>query len=253
MVPYNKTLALVFLAVIVFSIPALAQDNDCYAAFGSDNIPYVDRDGTQLITQELYMDNRVCKVGGFQLRIYTEPFGALEPVGIDTVGSRISGWESVGTYTNREEGYLQIFALADLLYSGGHTPPADTGIGMVCKVIFQFGCAYNENIQVQVNIDSVLVADSTGYILFDNVGFNNSTIYIGDDVTPIDRGDANCDGRLIGSDVTYMVSYFRGLRTCPCSLCAGDANGDGRIIGSDVTYMVQYFAGNNPLPGPCTH
>lgn len=62
-------------------------------------------------------------------------------------------------------------------------------------------------------------------------------------------GDANGDGLLIGSDVTYLVGYFRGQNPVPDPQMAGDVNGDCLIIGSDVTYLVGYFRGNNPPPG----
>jgi hypothetical protein len=55
---------------------------------------------------------------------------------------------------------------------------------------------------------------------------------------------------VIGSDVTYLVNYFRGLPTSPpCPLppedfwCSADANGDCLVIGSDVTKLVNYFRG----------
>jgi hypothetical protein len=55
---------------------------------------------------------------------------------------------------------------------------------------------------------------------------------------------------VIGSDVTYLVSYFRGL-TQPCLLgdlfCSADANGDCLVIGSDVTKLVNYFRGLTEL------
>ena len=66
-------------------------------------------------------------------------------------------------------------------------------------------------------------------------------------------GDANMyNGQwppeVIGGDVTYLVSYFRGLPTnLPCYVggfwCSGDANGDCQVIGSDVTKLVSYFRG----------
>ncbi len=55
-----------------------------------------------------------------------------------------------------------------------------------------------------------------------------------------------------GSDVTYLVNYFRGLPlSVPCLygdfFCSADANGDCEVIGADVTYMVNYFLGRNAL------
>lgn len=54
---------------------------------------------------------------------------------------------------------------------------------------------------------------------------------------------------VIGSDVTYLVNYFRGRSTSqPCYLdgfwASADINGDCNIIGSDVTRLVSYLKGN---------
>ncbi|MCP4582270.1 MAG: carboxypeptidase regulatory-like domain-containing protein [candidate division Zixibacteria bacterium] len=77
---------------------------------------------------------------------------------------------------------------------------------------------------------------------FSMVRFNN-LLY-----TP---GDANMiNGQwpplVIGSDVTYLVGYFRAINTS-CLLdnfyCAADINGDCNVIGSDVTRFVGYFRG----------
>ncbi|MCP4584248.1 MAG: hypothetical protein GY839_21760 [candidate division Zixibacteria bacterium] len=66
-------------------------------------------------------------------------------------------------------------------------------------------------------------------------------------------GDANGDGIVLGSDVTYLIAFFRGINPPPDPLLAGDANGDCFVIGSDVTYLVSYFRGIVPTPvaGDC--
>ena len=66
-------------------------------------------------------------------------------------------------------------------------------------------------------------------------------------------GDANMVAgtwppAVIGSDVTFLVNYFRGAPTSlACFLdgfyAAADANGDCRVIGGDVTKLVSYFRG----------
>lgn len=67
-------------------------------------------------------------------------------------------------------------------------------------------------------------------------------------------GDANMYNgtwppTVIGSDVTYLVSYFRGLVTNPACLldgfyAAADVNASCTVIGSDVTRLVSYFRGS---------
>ena len=70
-------------------------------------------------------------------------------------------------------------------------------------------------------------------------------------------GDANMHNgswppAVIGSDVTYLVNYFRGVTTNPsCSLdgfyAAADVNGSCTVIGSDVTRLVNFFRGQGAI------
>lgn len=82
---------------------------------------------------------------------------------------------------------------------------------------------------------------------------SNATATIRVDPEAFVPGDANGDGHVLGSDVTYLVGYFRGLNPQPNPIYAGDANGDCRLIGSDVTYLVSYFRGigGPPIDGDC--
>ncbi|MCP4580551.1 MAG: fibronectin type III domain-containing protein [candidate division Zixibacteria bacterium] len=90
---------------------------------------------------------------------------------------------------------------------------------------------------------------------YDNCSdFSNSPlISIEDNYDVFLPGDANGDGNLLGSDVTYLVLYFRGVNPPPNPFFAGDANGDCLVIGSDVTRLVGYFRGNAlpPVDGDC--
>ena len=73
-------------------------------------------------------------------------------------------------------------------------------------------------------------------------------------------GDANMAIRdwppaVIGSDVTYLVNYFRGApSSVPCLIngfyAAADVTGDCHVIGSDVTRLVNFFRGVGELE-PC--
>ena len=70
-------------------------------------------------------------------------------------------------------------------------------------------------------------------------------------------GDANMYNgswppNVIGSDVTYLVNFFRGLPTNPaCNIdgnyMAADVNASCSIIGSDVTRLVNYFRGSGAI------
>lgn len=77
-----------------------------------------------------------------------------------------------------------------------------------------------------------------------------TVIITGEEFLP---GDANGDGFVRGSDVTYLVGYFKGTAPAPDPYLSGDANGDCTVNGSDVTYLVRYFKGfgQEPVRGEC--
>ncbi len=68
------------------------------------------------------------------------------------------------------------------------------------------------------------------------------------DLRILPAGDANSNGELRGSDVTFLVSFFKGTNFPPEPLLAADANGDCQVQGSDVTYLVRYFKGHGTAP-----
>jgi len=66
-------------------------------------------------------------------------------------------------------------------------------------------------------------------------------------------GDANNNGTVNGIDVTFLVSYLKGIGSPPDPFLAGDANGDCGVNGIDVTYLVTYLKGygSPPFRGDC--
>lgn len=65
-------------------------------------------------------------------------------------------------------------------------------------------------------------------------------------------GDANNSGDVNGLDVTYLVSYLKGIGPPPDPYLAADANGSCDVNGLDVIYLVNYFKGGNaPFMGQC--
>ncbi len=67
-------------------------------------------------------------------------------------------------------------------------------------------------------------------------------------------GDTNNNGETRGTDVTYLVAYFKGLVGPPDPpLLRADANGDCTVNAADITYLVRYFKGLGPAPiiGDC--
>jgi hypothetical protein len=221
---------------------------DCHFSLWPNNCA-IDRDASITFSIPVFLLND-CNIGGIQLEIITDPAVAILPIDIDFTGSRIEYWEFLMDTTSNDSITRRFVGVAN--WPGGpQTPPLDTGNGLLFNIIFGFGCNYLENSNVILTFNDVVITDSTGYIIYDDVSIGNSQISIGDDVSPYPRGDANCNGSLTGQDVTYLVNFFRGTQDCACSHCAGDANGDGLIIGGDVTYLVRFFSGFGPRPRDC--
>ncbi len=61
-------------------------------------------------------------------------------------------------------------------------------------------------------------------------------------------GDANGDGLVRGSDVLYLLAYFRGINPPPQPYYAGDANGDCSVAPADLTYLTNYLKGLGAVP-----
>jgi len=200
---------------------------------------------TAVISIPVYLLN-LCPVGGFNLIMRSSVSDILEPYGADTIGSRISTWEYFdGNPGVEHPGSLFVSGVANMP-GGPDTPPLEEGEGLLFNAIFALGCDYSTDTTVEIIIDEVFISDPDGNI--DSVEVYNTFVYIGED-TAI-RGDANCNRSRTGSDVTYLVSYFKGSVGCPCSLRAGDSNADGNVAGNDVTYLVRYFKGLGPPPPP---
>lgn len=235
------------LAIFIIT-PVYSQT--CAAAFLLEN-PYIERGAGDIIEMPVYLYNN-CSAGGLAVEFNITPGSIVQFVDVDFTDSPFGDWDYLNyTMPNGNSQRLRVVAIANV-DSTFHNPslPPSQGI-LLFTIRLTFACTYytDTTAQVYINVDSTSISDSSGYHVFDNVGYNGGTVYIGGDVAI--RGDCNCNGTLIGSDVTYLINYFRGTGGCPCSLCAGDANGDGSIIGSDVTYLVRFFTGIGNPPPPC--
>jgi len=231
---------------LVSALPKSAVSQDCDASIIIDYLS-TDRNGLDTLSLGVYMGN-ACDVGGIQFDVITNPPNVLRPIDADTTGSRVSYWELV-TVGHINFNRLRFLGFADFP-NQEETPPLPEGSGLICDILFEYGCNYLTNGSVSVMLDSVRIYDSTGYEQYPTL-ILNSTVDVGSDVTPILRGDANCDSHQVAGDISYLVQFFSGNVDCPCSFCAGDANGDGFIVGGDVTYLVNYYGGINPTPRPC--
>ncbi|NLI16293.1 MAG: hypothetical protein GX409_08425 [candidate division Zixibacteria bacterium] len=128
----------------------------------------------------------------------------------------------------------------------------DSGHGLIFNMIFRLPSDFDTdtivNFYLPLTIELLFVADSSGYT--NPTYYYNGSIMMTIDPTIVIRGDVNCNGERRGSDVTYLVGYFKGVSAGPCIVKAGDANNDGFVSGGDVTYLVRYFKGIGPEPPP---
>ena len=217
-----------------------------------------------------------CEIGGFNVVLTTSAPPFLAPLGGDTLGTRLNYHLDIDTiYPTPESMFIDttirlpweffeanpgevypnsLFAIGIANYPGPpETPPLDSGRGAIYYAKFIVPC----DVMLRDNevLDTIIQVMTVRAAVSDPVGFTNPTVYssIGNvhlrlDPTQLTRGDANCNGERRGSDVTYLVGYFKGQAVCPCLIKAGDANGDGFISGGDVTFLVRYFKGTGPAP-----
>lgn len=62
-------------------------------------------------------------------------------------------------------------------------------------------------------------------------------------------GDANCDGNVSVSDVSYLINYLFKGGPPPCPILqSGDVNCDGVVSISDVNYLINYLFKGGPPP-----
>ena len=69
------------------------------------------------------------------------------------------------------------------------------------------------------------------------------------------RGDANNDGTVNITDVTFISNYMSLGGTAPCNLDSADTNDDGLINVTDLVYLTNWLSLGGPLPpapGPFT-
>ncbi len=175
----------------------------------------------------------------------TDPPFIIKPVNVDRSSGRISNWEYFNfIFSDEDSTQVRIVAIPNM--PGGGNPPAlPPGDGLLFNITYEFSCDFALDTALTIRIETADFSDTSGYILYDT-DLNHGTITIGDD-TAI-RGDANCDGRLIGSDITYLVSYLDNMVGCTCSLRAGDANSDGDVNIADIVYLKRYFNAEGPPP-----
>lgn len=173
--------------------------------------------------------------------------GSVVEAGIDAVSVQIIDCQALpsgsisGMVTNSDEPIMDVFVEAegtgffDSTDAGGNYNLTGLPPG-IYNINFQHPSYQETTISdVAVSSDSITILNVSMNLLF------SSYEYL--------AGDANMRNgqwppQVIGSDVTYLVNYFRGL-TEACMMdsfyCSGDANGDCQVIGSDVTRLISYF------------
>jgi hypothetical protein len=206
-----------------------------------------------LAAQDIYFDSLISISSG---RIYPPltgwdeiNFRAPEKHKTDTPYTNPPGWSSQA-----------FFGFADL----GGTPNPYFSSDTAYKVL-TFAFKLKDDISL---LGDTLNGLTTGYsealgYSFAGDTFGGPGYYINEHFSPIVvvspeyycsylLGDVNGDGNLMGSDVTYLVRYFKGFGPPPPDSCfidslgdylypAADVNGNCELRGSDVTRLVGYF------------
>ncbi|MDF1545694.1 MAG: PKD domain-containing protein, partial [bacterium] len=132
---------------------------------------------------------------------------------------------------------------------GGGAPPLPPGDGEILKLFFSTN-PYTLGGQANL-IDSTFnftyhVSLITEFVNF-VPDFNSGTV----STRFVVRGDADGNGAIDITDLTYMVTYFYTLGQAPVTIQSGDINFDLMMNISDLTYLVDYmFNGGPPPPQP---
>lgn len=201
----------------------------------------------------VYMNNP-CLVGGFTMQLYcSDPswasFDSIDLSSADTIGSRISGWESFGWHLSPgSHSMISVTAIANLDGNGHPLLPGDGLIFTVHPHLKSYLVCDSCQILIW---GTVSISDTSGYYLLFYVLQNGAICVAPGPCDGNPRGDANCSGELNGIDVVYLVRYFKGIGPSFCCLCSGDANANGAVNGIDITYIVNYLRGRGPAPPPC--
>ncbi len=230
---YRLVIYVFIIALSLFSISANAQDMDsCYFEIAIDSSTFTFDDS--LIALDIILKN-ACPAGGLQFRITTSPEGKISLCDLDFTGSRFLSWEVLTANPSPDSAIIKMFGIANMP-GEGDPPPLAPGSGKIGTLLCEYRCGYDENSFVTIQVDSAVVSSPSGYdIYFPKV--TPGKIKFGEDYSL--RSDANCDGFLLGSDISYLISYLRGEIPCPCTLRAGDTDADKLIKESDIESLVR--------------
>ena len=134
-----------------------------------------------------------------------------------------------------------ILVAQETLGATGHTEVINEAIAPTCtETGLTEGkyCSVCDEILVAQTIVDALGHDYVATEINDTVKYTCSIC--GDEFT---MGDVNGDGRINGTDVTFLRRYITGGYGVSINELAADINGDGRINGTDVTFLRRYITG----------
>ena len=157
--------------------------------------------------------NNPCPVGGFTMQLYcSDPswasFDSTDLLSADTLGSRISGWESFNWHLSPgSHSMISVVAIANLDGNGHPLLPGDGLIFTIHPHLKSYLVCDTCQILIWGNVQ---ISDSNGLNLLAYV-LQNGAICVAPGPCNDLRGDANCSGELNGIDVVFLVRYFKGI------------------------------------------
>lgn len=168
---------------------------------------------------------------------------------VSTVGCRTDYFEEVNEvhsdYWLKRKTYWLVSS------SSGTSPELPNGDGPVLKLFLtvESGAAMGDETIIYVDgYDSYMPGYSGSMLDYDIEAKAGRVIVAGCcDL----RGDANNNGSINVSDITYNVQYLFAEGPEPPCWEEADVNGDGEVNISDVTYEVNYLFLGGPPPVPC--
>jgi hypothetical protein len=197
------------------------------------------------ISVSLYLDNTLPATGISSKIIFDSTLLSIQSV--DTVGTRLGGWNQVHPIVKPGAMFLHAMPVDDVPLP---SLPPEFGV----LVNMNFSISDQAPVGVRIPID---FQNSPYWQLYwghynaytqDGTDFIQPTTLSGWIFTDVIRGDANCDGVINIADVVYLINHIFVGGPAPNRLELGDANCDGIINVVDVIYLINYLYIAGPPP-----
>lgn len=197
------------------------------------------------ISVSLYLDNTLPATGISSKIIFDSALLSIQSV--DTVGTRLGGWNQVHPIVKPGAMFLHVMPVED-----APLPSLPPEFGVLVNVNFLISNQAPVGIRIPIDFQNSpywqLYWGHYNAYTQDGIDFIQPTTISGWIFTDVIRGDANCDGVINIGDIVYLINHLFVSGPGPNRLELGDANCDGIINVVDIIYLINYLYIAGPPP-----